>query len=189
MRKPSYADMVCCRTHSPDQQLEADRGKSRNLINNFNMEIKTCKLEYEWLKGCYTEVVKSRMSITKLGARLIKASISNYVIRPIGGNLVLLSVKGDTRMEKIMVDNRGKLVGINEGLQKSSEMEWVSDTNGINPETVYKVGGGVATACRPSDGRFDNYTGDDIQGSIEPGLDLDKIKEGNRGVSLSVKGH
>ncbi|GAB4860745.1 hypothetical protein Ancab_035908, partial [Ancistrocladus abbreviatus] len=108
-RKLSYTDMVRRRTQSPDQQLEADRGKSRNLINNFNMEIATCKLEYEWLKGCYTGVVELRMPITKLKAQLIKVGISNCVVRLIGGNLVLQSVKGDTRMEKIMADNRGKL--------------------------------------------------------------------------------
>ncbi|GAB4842225.1 hypothetical protein Ancab_012183 [Ancistrocladus abbreviatus] len=108
-RKLSYADMVHRRTHSPYQQLKADRGKSRNLINNFNMEIKTCKLEYEWLKGCYTGVVKLRMSITKLGAQLIKVGISNYVVRLIGGNLVLLLAEGDIRMGKIMANNRGKL--------------------------------------------------------------------------------
>ncbi|GAB4842224.1 hypothetical protein Ancab_012182 [Ancistrocladus abbreviatus] len=72
------------------------------------------------------------------------------------------------------VDNAA---GINEGLQKSSEMEWVSDTNGLTQKQ------------RINDDRFDNCIGDDIQGSIELGLDLDKINEGNGGVSPSVKGH
>ncbi|GAB4829544.1 hypothetical protein Ancab_019215, partial [Ancistrocladus abbreviatus] len=108
-RKLSYADMIRRQTQSLDQQLEEDRVKSRNLINNFNMEITTCKLEYEWLKGCYTGVVKSRMSITNLETQMTKAGISNCVILPIGGNLVLLSAEGDTSMENIMADNHGKV--------------------------------------------------------------------------------
>ncbi|GAB4846072.1 hypothetical protein Ancab_025070 [Ancistrocladus abbreviatus] len=109
--KLSYADIVHCQTCFPNQQFEANRGKSRNLHNNFNMEIKACKLEYEWLNGCYIGVVKSRLSITNLGAQLSKAGISNCVVQPIGGHLVFLSVKGNASMEKIVSYNCGKLDG------------------------------------------------------------------------------
>ncbi|GAB4853987.1 hypothetical protein Ancab_040190 [Ancistrocladus abbreviatus] len=105
--KPSYADIVSRRPCSPNQQVRAVKGNSTNILDSFNLELKLCKTEYEWLNACYTGVVKSMESINNLESELIKEGISNCVVR---GNLVLLSAIGNGNMEKIMSDYRGKLV-------------------------------------------------------------------------------
>ncbi|GAB4840394.1 hypothetical protein Ancab_021160, partial [Ancistrocladus abbreviatus] len=85
------------------------KGNSRNIHDSFNMELKTSKSEYEWLNACYIGTVKSPESMTSLGAQLNKVGISKCDMRPIKGNLVLLSANRNETMEKIMSDNQGKL--------------------------------------------------------------------------------
>ncbi|GAB4849881.1 hypothetical protein Ancab_004680, partial [Ancistrocladus abbreviatus] len=68
--KPSYADIVSSRLCSPNQQVRAVKGNCTNIRDSFNLELKVCKREYEWLNACYTGVVKSMESINNLEIRV-----------------------------------------------------------------------------------------------------------------------
>ncbi|GAB4846859.1 hypothetical protein Ancab_025867 [Ancistrocladus abbreviatus] len=73
-----------------------ERGKGEELIG---------ELGYSWLNNCYTGVLKHANLLTVVGDKLAEENIGNCLLRPIGGNLVLLSATGGASMAEVLHEN------------------------------------------------------------------------------------
>ncbi|GAB4861040.1 hypothetical protein Ancab_036199, partial [Ancistrocladus abbreviatus] len=100
----SYANLVHCPPQSSYHSSHTSGIKEKEQTHQY-LEVTSHELEYSRLRGSYTGVLKTVNTLPIPGDKLVEAGIRNCLIRPIGGNLVLLSATGDASMARIMREN------------------------------------------------------------------------------------